>query len=126
MILEERGTLKPLSPEYTGSGIDEWGEQDELRHPYRVIHYYYPIDGIAEEVYKRTSVIGKTRRTKDGKSLMSDIALTPDEREEFMSLCRNASTEVYSVIEPFIDDGVLSCFFDEDDPGCLPPTAYIT
>ena len=96
---------------------DCYGLPQELRTPVRVVHYYYPLSMLEEEVYKRTSYIGKHRTDaveSAGSNMLDAVALTRDERPMFLTLCRDAADEVYRLIEPFVYDPRTSFFFNEE------------
>lgn len=73
-----------------------------LKHPYRMVQFYFPADAIREEVYKRTSVLGKYRTNKDGQSLFDLYTLSQDEASTFDMLLRQAADELNLVLQPFM------------------------
>lgn len=99
---------------YRRFGTDCRGEVRELRSAVRVVHYYYPLSMLEEEMYKRTSQTGKHRRDGNGNNMLDEIALTGDENFMFDTLCRDAAEEMYRVCAPFMDERRRSFFYGED------------
>lgn len=108
---------------------DEYGNYRGLIYPEQIVHYFYPITqapiipspippappstlSLFDEVYKRTSMIGKYAFTKEGANLLDLIALSPDEYDTFYQFCREAANEVFSVVYPYMNKNVESFFFD--------------
>jgi len=63
--------------------------------------FCYTRGDIFEEVYKRTSYIGKSRFDKEGKNLLDTIALTQDDSDVFESLLYNACAVAFSYFSGF-------------------------
>lgn len=84
-----------------------------LKRPYRVVEYYYPIEELREELYKRTSIFGKYQADKDGKSEFERITLSADEGAMADVLMRQAADDVAMVCEPFTIAGEMSYEYDE-------------
>lgn len=84
-----------------------------LKHPFRVVEFYYPIETIKEEVYKRTSIIGKFRANKEGQSLFDLYSLSSDDLETFMMLLRQAADDIAQVLQPFM--GPDECYIFNRD-----------
>lgn len=100
--------------EYTTS---DWNESmvSELKDPYYLVHYYYPIKDIFDNVYKLTSLIGKTRRDKNGNTMLDAMALSEDEMDYFNDFCREGADEVYKNIYAYMDNRFKSYFYDSAD-----------
>lgn len=98
---------------YVGEAVLGNGVRCGLRVPFRVLHYYYPLSLIRDEVYRRTSLLGKHRRDKDGATLLDDLVLSVDDDVSFMRLCRAASEAVLGKLMPYTRRGVRCYFFDD-------------
>ncbi len=94
------------------SGHNRYDDVSTLKYPLQILHYYYPINIISEEVYKRTSMIGKYAYTKEGVNLLDRLSLSPDEYDIFLQLCREASDDIYQVCFPFLAPDVDSFRFN--------------
>jgi len=66
-----------------------------------LIHYWYKLDDVLEEVYKRTTYLGKNKSDEQGAHLLNRIAMTEDDRSIFESFLQNAQANVFDVISPF-------------------------
>lgn len=73
-----------------------------------VVYFSYKRAALMEEVKKRTAYIGRNRTTKDGQSLMQQIALTTDESDIFQSYYLEASAEVYDVLSGLMPEDTTS------------------
>ena len=62
-----------------------------------ILHLYYPLSMLQEEVHKRTSYLGKHRNTDNAPHLLDLISMTKDENDLFHSFVRSA---MYKVFEP--------------------------
>ncbi len=81
--------------------------------PSHIVNFYYPISEIKNNVYRRTSQIGKHRfNEKTGENLLDQIALTDDEMETFYELCRQSSAEAYEYIKAY-SKGIIGYQYDE-------------
>lgn len=114
MIAFNKEGLEPIQAAYETCAVDIFGHLRSLREPKRFVHYYYPLDDLAEEIYKRTSVIGKHRKDKEsGESRLDEIALTQDEIETFDFLAQDAAHEVFEKIIAYTDDKIRSIFYND-------------
>ena len=86
-----------------------------LRYPYRYMHYYYPLEQLAEDVFAETSVIGKHRYDKNGNHQLDRYALSKDEASTFDMLARKASADVYEKLVGNSSDNVDCNIYDEDN-----------
>lgn len=85
-----------------------------LKHPFRLVQFVYPVADLREEVYKRTSVLGKYRLNKEGKSLFDLYTLSQDEASTFDMLLRQAADEVALLLQPFMLNSIESYIFNRD------------
>lgn len=113
MIAFLKDGLELLQAEYESHAIDLFGHLRQLREPKRLIHYYYPLDMLREEVYKRTSMIGKYRLTKEGENTLDAMALTQDESDTFDFLAEDGAHEVFEKIIAYTDDRVRSFIYND-------------
>jgi hypothetical protein len=60
-----------------------------------ILHLYYPIEVIREEVHKRTSYLGKHRSSENAPHLLDLISMTVDEEGLFQSFIRTAMMKVF-------------------------------
>ena len=60
-----------------------------------ILHLYYPIRLIREEVHKRTSYLGKHRSSENAPHLLDLISMTVDEEGLFHSFIRSAMMKVF-------------------------------
>ncbi len=67
-----------------------------------VLHLYYPLKSLAEEVEKRTSYLGKFRRTEEAKHLLDLISMTQDEGDMFYSFARLVMADVFDALRRYI------------------------
>lgn len=115
MISEYNKFIQPFSAENTTHGYDSKTKQlRPLRVPFRLLHYVYQIETIANEVYKRTSLIGKHRRTEQGVHLLDAYALTADDKPMFDSMCHEAAAAVYEKMLGFSPNENNSFLYNED------------
>lgn len=113
MIAFLKDGLERLQAEYESHAIDMFGHLRQLREPKRLIHYYYPLDMLREEVYKRTSMIGKYRLTKEGENMLDATALTQDESDTFDFLAEDGAHEVFEKIIAYTDDKLRSFLYND-------------
>lgn len=114
MIAFYKDGLEALQMEYDTHAIDKHGYIRRLREPKRFVHYYYPLSALREEVYKRTSLIGKHRANKDGNAnRLDDVALTQDESDAFDYIASDAAHEVFEKIIAYTDDKVRSFIYND-------------
>ena len=95
-----------------GVQFQEFGDQ-RLREPKKAVHYSYPLTAVFDAVYRKTSLIGKHRKTKDGVSRLDDIALTQDEYEIFLDMANDAGLEVFNKIMAYIKNEEPSYKFND-------------
>ena len=113
MIAFYSSGLEPLQAEYESHAIDEHGYLRRLREPKRFVHYYYPLDDLREEVYKRTSMIGKHTTNDDGSNRLDSIAFTQDEAEQFEYIVNDGAHEIFEKIIAYTDDRVRSFIYND-------------
>lgn len=63
-----------------------------------ILHLYYPLSLLKEEVHKRTSYLGKHRSTETAPHLLDLIGMTEDEADLFLSYVRTAMSKVFDPI----------------------------
>ena len=79
----------------------------------KIMSYYYPIKDIAEEVYKRTSYIGRSRPTEEGNHILKLVAMTRDEGDIFESYLQDAVVTIYDSICCYGRTIAQSIIFDQ-------------
>lgn len=92
--------------------FEKYGDP-RLREPKKPIHYYFPIKDIFDYVYRKTSLIGKSRKTKEGISRLDEIALTQDEYDTFLDIANDAGLEVFTKINGFVSNDEPSYLFND-------------
>lgn len=60
-----------------------------------ILHFYYPLALLQEEVHKRTSYLGKHRNSENAPHLLDLISMTKDEDDLFHSFARTAMAKVF-------------------------------
>ena len=95
-----------------GVQFQEFGDQ-RLREPKKAVHYSYLLTSLFDAVYRKTSLIGKHRKTKEGVSRLDDIALTQDEYEIFLDMANDAGLEVFNKIMAYIKNEEPSYKFND-------------
>lgn len=79
-------------------------------HPYynfalygiNLMHIWYDVNKIFNEVFKRTSYIGKNTLDKNGMHTIDTVAMTPDEKNDmFRPLMIDAHSVVFENLKPF-------------------------
>lgn len=115
MISTQQNYLIKLNGEYVREAFDSRTRSIRpLRVPVQAMHFYYPIESIFDEVNRRTSLIGRHRKTQDGSAtLLDSIALTDDERETFDVLCRKAAIDVFDKLIAYSSRHYQSFFYNE-------------
>lgn len=84
-----------------------------LREPKKPIHYYFPIKNVFDSVYRKTSLIGKSRKTKEGFSRLDEIALTQDEDDIFLDIANDAGLEIFTKVNGFVSNDEPSYLFND-------------
>lgn len=67
-----------------------------------ILHLYYKLKWLQEEIEKRTSYLGKFRRTEEAKHLLDLIAMTKDEEDLFYPFAKAAMAEVFDALQLYI------------------------
>lgn len=81
--------------------------------PYTILHLWYKLSFLSEEVQKRTAYIGKFRRTEDTKHLLDLIAMTDDEKNMFVPFAKAAMADVFDVLYTYIPTCEKTCHWME-------------
>lgn len=96
-----------------------------------ILHLYYPLALLQEEIHKRTSYLGKHRGTENAPHLLDLIAMTKDESDLFHSFARSAMAKVFDPLgkhtrhieKAYIWD--VNCRTITLTHGAVPPQTYI-
>lgn len=82
------------------------------------VHFWYGIPSIQDEVEKRSSFLGKCRRTEEAAHLLDLIAMTKDETELFIPFLKKAAAQVFDVLEKYTN-GVKDAYEIQHVPECV-------
>lgn len=80
-----------------------------------ILHIYYPVNMIQDEVEKRSSYLGKFRQTEQAQHLLDLLAMTRDETDLFYPFMREAMACIFDVLANRIKDYRITYKFDESD-----------
>lgn len=78
-----------------------------------VLHLWYKITAIQEEVDKRSSYLGKFRRTEEAQHLLDLIRFSKDEENMFIPMAKAAMADVFDVLFPNMPKHEKSYWWDE-------------
>lgn len=78
-----------------------------------VLHLWYKLDWLLEEVDKRTAYLGKFRRTEETKHLLDLINMTPDEKKLFIPFAKAAMADVFDVLHTYMPTREKAYFWRE-------------
>lgn len=67
-----------------------------------VLHLWYKIDMIREEIDKRTSYLGKLRRAEEAKHLLDLIQLSTDEYDMFVPFAKAAMADIFDILHSYM------------------------
>ena len=81
-----------------------------------VLNFWYKISCLKDEIKKRTSYLGKFRRTEEAKHLLDLIAMTEDEEDMFYPLVNEAMADVFDELEKYAPKRMRSFIWNEDVP----------
>lgn len=101
--------------------------------PTEILHLWYKLEWLRKEVEKRSSYLGKFRRTEEAQHLLDLIAMTEDEVDLFIPYAKAAMADVFDVLNTYMPKREKAYFFREgketavftdipDKP--VPPVAY--
>ena len=65
------------------------------------LHLFYKLEWLREEIEKRTSYLGKFRRTDEAKHLLDLISMTTDEEDLFYPFAKAAMSDVFDALEQY-------------------------
>lgn len=97
-----------------------------------VLHLWYKIEWLKKEVEKRSSYLGKFRRTEEAKHLLDLISMTQDETDLFIPFAKDAMADVYDALHLYMPKHEKAYFWREgkdtveftDDPLPDPPVEF--
>ena len=98
-----------------GSHTTPWCEMLGGGAEKNVLHLYYKLEWLQEEIEKRTSYLGKFRRTEEAKHLLDLISMTKDEEDLFYPFARAAMADVFDVLRQYIPDTTKSVYVWNED-----------
>lgn len=83
------------------------------REPIDILHLWYKLSVLREEVEKRSSYLGKCRRTEESKHLLDLIAMTVDEEDLFVPYAKEAMGDVFDVLHTYMPKREKALFWRE-------------
>lgn len=81
--------------------------------PTEILHLWYKLEWLRKEVEKRSSYLGKFRRTEEAQHLLDLIAMTEDEVDLFIPYARAAMADVFDVLNTYMPKREKAIFFRE-------------
>lgn len=78
-----------------------------------VLHLWYKIPMIQDEIDKRSSYLGKFRRTEEAQHLLDLIRLSKDEENMFIPMAKAAQADVFDVLFPNMPRHEKAYWWDE-------------
>lgn len=100
-----------------GIGRTPWCELlGELGSAFHVMNFWYKLDWLQKEIEKRSSYLGKLRRTEEAKHLLDLIAMTKDEEDLFYPFANAAMADVFDELERHTPRHGRCYFWNEDIP----------
>ena len=78
-----------------------------------VLHLWYKIPMIQDEIDKRSSYIGKFRRTEEAQHLLDLIRFSKDEENMFIPMAKAAMADVFDVLFPSMPRHEKAYWWDE-------------
>ena len=82
-------------------------------HADNVLHLWYKLSVLREEVEKRTSYLGKLRKSEDAPHLLDLISMTDDESDLFYPFARDAAADVFDMLSLYTFKRQMAYFWDE-------------
>lgn len=79
-----------------------WCEMIKCSRDINIIHLWYKLDWLQDEIEKRSSYLGKFRRTEEAKHLLDLISMTTDEEDLFYPFAKAAMADVFDVLSQYI------------------------
>lgn len=81
--------------------------------PTEILHLWYKLELLRKEVEKRSSYLGKFRRTEEAQHLLDLIAMTEDEVDLFIPYAKAAMADVFDVLNTYMPKHEKAYFFRE-------------
>ena len=101
--------------------------------PTELLHLWYKIDVLRDEVDKRSSYLGKLRRTDEAQHLLDLIRLSADEEDLFIPFAKAAMSDVFDVLNTYMPKREKALFwrkgkdtavFSDDEGLPNPPVVF--
>lgn len=89
---------------------------NELGHAFHVMNFWYKLDWLQKEIEKRSSYLGKLRRTEEAQHLLDLIAMTKDEEDLFYPFANAAMADVFDELEKYTPRHGRCYFWNENIP----------
>lgn len=84
-----------------GEAVTPWCKMLQGSEQSELLHLWYKLDVLREEIEKRSSYLGKFRRTEEAKHLLDLISMTIDEEDLFLSFAKAAMSDVFEAFEMY-------------------------
>ena len=83
---------------------------------HHILNFWYKLDRMRKEIEKRTSYLGKFRRTEEAQHLLDLISMTEDEKDMFYVIANEAMADVFDLLTPYAPKHIRSYMWDENIP----------
>ena len=99
--------------------------QDKEYSSCSLLHFWYKIEMVRKEIEKRTSYLGKYRRTEEAKHLLDLIHMSEDEKDLFIPYAEAAMADVYDELNMYMprhkkayfwNEGTNTVIINDDEP----------
>ena len=80
------------------------------------MNFWYKLDWLQKEIEKRSSYLGKLRRTEEAQHLLDLIAMTKDEEDLFYPFANAAMADVFDELEKYTPRHGRCYFWNENIP----------
>lgn len=81
--------------------------------PTSLLHLWYKIDMLQDEVDKRSSYLGKLRRTEEAAHLLDLIRMSKDEKNLFIPFAKAAMADIYDALHTYLPRHEKAYFWRE-------------
>lgn len=90
-----------------------WCSMFRDSEPTEILHLWYRLTVLRNEVEKRSSYLGKLRRTEEAQHLLDLVAMTEDEEDLFVPFAKAAMSDVFDVLHTYMPKREKAIFWRE-------------
>ena len=90
-----------------------WCSMFRDSEPTEILHLWYKLTVLRNEVEKRSSYLGKLRRTEEAQHLLDLVAMTEDEEDLFVPFAKAAMSDVLDVLHTYMPKREKAIFWRE-------------